>query len=267
MPAKKYEFSLPDHPIDYGVELKVDELSIEPLAQRMVVSPTRVERMATNFIPGAVGTLVCSQRDNGVKNLCDGAHRWTVLKELGIEKVMCEVHHGLTLTEEAMLFLIKNKESLAVKPIDMYKVGITAAIPVYVDTEAVLAAHDLMVGNTSANQIGAVNGVVKITEDYGQPVLDRVLTVAEGAWGRTSDTWDGALLGGLGQFIGRHAEQVSDSVLITKLGKSGAAWKFKGMVMAEAGTAYIGGGGRVSAAYALIKARYNAGRKTASRVL
>jgi hypothetical protein len=265
---KEYEFALPDHPIEYGVLMALKDISVDPQAQRSVV-PSRAQKIADNFIPGAVGQLTVNVREDKTSiKVCDGAHRKWALELLGIEKAWCEVHYGLSVTEEAMLFLIKNKESAQVNPKDMYHVGLTAGIRQYVHTEAVLKDHALKVGNASANQVAAVNSVVKIVEDYGKPTLDRVLSVAEGAWNRTQETWDAGLLGGLGQFIGRHPE-ADDVLLIKKLAKGGNASQFKGkiaMAAASAGLSTVGGGGRVNVAYMAIKDRYNAGRRASTRI-
>jgi hypothetical protein len=267
---KKYAFELREHPIEYQ-ELALKSLHVEPQAQRTFKEP-HARRIADNFIPGAVGALVVSHRESGIINTCDGVHRkWAMEVQVPpIEKVMCEVHYGLSLVEEAMLFLIKNKESASVQPIDMYKVGLTAEIPLYVDTELVLMNHNLSVGNTSANQIGAVSGLVKIVEDNeekGTEVLDRVLTIAEGAWGRTEATWDGAILAGLGLFVSRHGEEVKDTGFIAKLAKGGTAGQYKGKVVTAAGIGYGGSGGRTQAAYNVFKNRYNSGRGEATRLV
>ena len=146
----------------------------------------------------------------------DGLHRKRVFELVGISHITCEVHHGLSQQEEAILFLIKNRESNKPSAFDEYTVGLTANLPLFVDTNKVLQAHSLSVGSSSANMIGAVAGVLRITELYGPDVLDRTLSVAEAAWGRTKATWDGMLLGGLGKFLGIHGTIVNDRELAAK---------------------------------------------------
>ena len=96
-----------------------------------------------------------------------------------------------------MLFLIKNRESNKPSALDEYKVGLTANLPLFVDTDKVLRRHSLELGNSSTNSVGAVASVLRITDTYGPDVLDRALTIAEQAWGRSYSTWDGMLLSGL----------------------------------------------------------------------
>jgi hypothetical protein len=76
-------------------------------------------------------------------------------------------------------------------------VGLTAGLSLFVDTNNLLQNHGLEMGSTSTNSVGAVAGVLRITDTYGLEILDRTLTVAENAWGRTAAAWDGMLLGGI----------------------------------------------------------------------
>lgn len=263
--AKRYQYELPKHDVDYGIEIAVADLEVDPQAQR-TLNERRAQNMSENFVEEAIGTLIVSKREDGRNFLVDGMHRKRVCELLGIEKVMCEVHHGLTQTEEAILFLIKNRESSKPNAIDEYKIGLTGGIPLFVDTEAVLEEKGLSVGATSTNAVGAVNGILRITEQYGPDVLKRTLDVAEEAWGRTAETWDGMLLGGLGMFLGKHGVQVdSNTELAKRLGKKGPAWQWKGNVHAlstHGGTTHSGTGGRVSVCYGEIIKVWNKSRRS-----
>ncbi|WP_182358939.1 DUF6551 family protein [Tomitella gaofuii] len=265
--AKRYEYVLPEHNVHYGVRIAVNELKIDPEAQR-TLNERRAQKLAKEFIPEAVGTVIVSERENGDKYIVDGQHRWRASQILDCETVVCEVHKGLSQTEEAILFLIKNRESSKPSALDEYHIGLTGGIPVFVDTQKALDAHDLTMGNSGTNSVGAVNGVLRITEKYTARVLDRTLSVAEEAWGRTPETWDGMLLGGIGEFIGRHGDQVTDdSELAKKIGKKGPAWKWKGEIHAlstAGGTQHSGTGGRVMTCYSQVVVTWNRGRRVGS---
>ncbi|WP_030518208.1 ParB/Srx family N-terminal domain-containing protein [Nocardia sp. NRRL WC-3656] len=267
--AKKYAYQLREHPVDYGVELMIKDLQIDVEAQR-TLGERRAQSMASTWVHEARGTLIVSKREDGSYFLVDGQHRKRAMELLKIEKTPCEVHHGLTQTEEAILFLIKNRESSKPNAIDEYKIGLTGGIPLFVDTEQVLKEKGLQVGATSTNSVGAVAGILRITETYGPEVLKRTLDVAEEAWGRTAETWDGMLLGGLGMFLGKHSAQVnaqtnSNSDLAKRLGKHGPAWKWKSNVHAlstHGGTTHSGTGGRVSVCYGEIVKVWNKSRRS-----
>lgn len=263
MSSGVYRYTLPRHRVDYGVEVPVDELKIDPQAQR-TLNEKRAQKIADNLVKEAMGSIVVSERQDGTRYVVDGQHRKRVSELEGFPTMIAEVHHGLSQEEEAILFLIKNRESAKPSPLDEYKVGLTAGIPLFVDTEKVLGRHQLEMGSTSTNSIGAVAGVLRITETYGPEVLDRTLTVAEEAWGRTGSTWDGMLLGGIGMLLGKH-ELVNDDVeLARKIAKKGHAERWIGLVQSIAsggGLHHTGTGSRVSTCYQLLLREWNKGRR------
>lgn len=264
--TNRYKYELPEHKVEYGVYLDVDEIEIDEDAQR-TINERRAQMIAKDFVREAIGTLIVSKRDDGRYFLVDGQHRRRACQIVGVDRVPCEVHHNLTQVEEAILFLIKNRESSKPNAIDEYRIGVTGGIPLFVDTEKVLKSRGLAVGKSSTNFVGAVNGVLRITEEFGPDVLARTLDVAEKAWGRTSETWDGMLLGGLGRFLGRHGDQVSsDTELAKKIGRE-PAWKWKANVHAlstHGGTSHSGTGGRIGVCYTEIVKAWNKGRRTDS---
>ena len=264
MSRSRYTYVLPKHPVNYGVQVAVDTLKVDPQAQR-TLNEKRAQTIADDLVPEALGTLVISQREDGSKYVVDGMHRKRVCELKGIPTVMAEIHHDLSQQEEAVLFLIKNRESNKPNALDEYMVGLTAGLPLFVDTEAVLKKHALEMGSTSANSVGAVSGVLRITDTWGPEVLDRTLTVAEDAWGRTSSTWDGMLLGGIGMFLGRHEMVDNDHELAMKIAKKGPAERWIGLVQSIAsggGLHHTGTGSRVSTCYQLLLREWNKGKRT-----
>lgn len=264
----RYPYSLPTHKVDYGVIMQVTDLKVDPQAQR-TLSEQRAQKIAAGLIPEAVGEITVSQRESGDKMIVDGMHRRRAFELNGIVEITAEVHYGLSLQEEAILFLIKNRESNKPNPYDEYRIGLTAGLPLFVDTEKVLVQHQLELGSSSANSIGAVAGVLRITENSGPDVLDRTLSVCEAAWSRTAQTWDGVLLGGVSMFLDRHGELVSDKELANKLAKAGHAQQWVGAVHSQAsggGLHNSGTGSRISTCYQLIVKTWNKG-KTKNRIV
>lgn len=264
----KYEYTLPPHKVEHAT-LPLDTLLIDPQAQRAKSMP-RIKRLATHFMPQAAGTLVVSERDDGSRYLVDGMHRREAGVLAGVSELPCEIHYGLTQQDEAQLFLIKNREGTKPSAADEYHIGLTAGLPIYVDTQSVLEKMDLKVGNgTSANQVGAIAGVINIVDRYDAETLERTLRVAEMAWSRDKGAcWDGTLVGGLGMFVGRHPE-VDDIQLAEKIGRHGNTVKWIGDVMGRAtmyGQQHAGGGGRVGAMYHLVVEVWNI-RRRSGRVL
>jgi len=264
--AKRYSYVLPPHRVDYGVDVVLADLKIDPHAQRSL-DPRRAQKIADEMIVEALGSLTASERANGDRYTVDGIHRGHACQLNGITTMKGEIHYGLTQQEEAILFLIKNRESKSPNALDEYKVGLTAKLDLFVDTDKVLTAHNLTLGSSSANVIGAVAGVLRITDNYGPEILDRVLTVAEEAWGRTPLAWDGMLLGGLGRFLGRHGDIVTDKEMAVKMAKFGPAQAWVGkvnMFASGGGTGGSGTSGREAACYKLLVDVWNKGRRSAA---
>ncbi|NED15806.1 ParB/RepB/Spo0J family partition protein [Streptomyces sp. SID9124] len=268
MPKPRYEYELPVHEVDYGQEVVVDDLKIDPQAQR-TLNEGRAQRIADNIVPEAIGLIMVSQRSDGEKYIVDGQHRHRACQLAGIRTVKAEIHHGLTLDQEAILFLIKNRESHKPRPIDEYHVGLTGGVPLFVDTDRVLKQHGLTLGSTSTNGVGAVSGVLRITERFGATILDRTFTVAEAAFDRSPETWDGMILGGIGQFLGKWGDMVDDTELARKMLAQGTASKWRAEILSRSsrgGFNNSGTGSRVTTAYRLVKHAWNVGRRAANRI-
>jgi len=253
---------LPEHDVDYGVVVPVGDLRVDPQAQR-TLNEKRAQGIAANLVKEAVGSIVVSQRSTGEKFIVDGMHRRRACELAGLPTMTCEIHHGLTQQEEAILFLIKNRESNKPNALDEYNVGLTARLPLFVDTDAVLKSHGLGLGSSSTNSVGAVAGVLRITDTFGPEILDRTLSVAEEAWGRNKDAWDGVLLGGLSTFLGRHGDAANDSELARKIGKKPAFhWVRDVHSLASSGGIHnTGTGSRVTTCYQLMLREWNKGRR------
>ncbi|MFG2336977.1 DUF6551 family protein [Streptomyces yangpuensis] len=268
MPKARYTFELPTHTVDYGQEVAITDLNIDPQAQR-TLNERRAQQIANNVVREAIGSIIVSQRDDGDLYIVDGQHRWRACALAGIPTIRADIHHGLNQAQEAVLFLIKNRESHKPRPIDEYHVGLTGGVPLFVDTDRILRKHDLTLGSTSTNGVGAVSGVLQITDRHGSVIFDRTLTVAEDAWGRAPETWDGMLLGGIGQFLGRWGDLVDDSDLAKKINRMGTAAKWRSEILSmssRGGFNNSGTGSRVATAYRMVVNAWNHGRTAAKRI-
>ncbi|MFD9461688.1 DUF6551 family protein [Streptomyces sp. NPDC060027] len=262
-----YAYRIPAHKVHYGVKVQIADLKIDRQAQRML-NERRAQKIASRLVSEALGSIIVSQREDGSCYIVDGQHRWRACALAGVNTLIAEVHHGLTQAQEAMLFLIKNQESHKPRPIDEFHVGLTGGVLLYVDTARVLEKHALTLGSTSTNGVGAVSGVLQITERYGADVFDRTLTVAEAAWGRSADTWDGMLLGGVGVFLGRWGDLIDDVELARKMANLGTAAKWRSEILSQSsrGGFNNSGGSRVMTACGAVVNAWNRGRKAENRI-
>lgn len=268
MAKSRFQYALPEHRVEYGVEVEIDSLKIDEEAQRGL-NLKRAKSIADGLILDALGSIVVSERADGNRYVVDGMHRTEACKLRGIKTIKAEIHYGLTQQEEATLFLIKNRESAKVSTLDEYKVGLTAGDALCVSVDQVLKSHGLGLGSSSTNSVGAVSAVLRITKQYGADVLDRTLKVVEGAWGRDKESWDGVILGGVAMFLGRHGADIDDDELAKKLLKRGLAARWRSEALTRAsngGYNNSGTGSRESQCYQMVIESWNKGRTAANRI-
>ncbi|MGY1437163.1 DUF6551 family protein [Streptomyces reniochalinae] len=273
MSGKDYSYDIPDHPIYYE---KVDPRAIkfDPRAQRNL-NKARAKAIAEKLVPTALGTPILSQREDG-RYAVDGMHRVYACQLIlagsvlvpdevraALQEIYCEIHSGLSMANEASLFIIKNKESSKVGANDEFRIGVLAGHPLFVDTSTVLEKHQLKVGGRTTNGVRGIKGILSIVQDYGPEILDQSLAIAEDAWGRTPDTWHSVTIGGIAIVLSQHPDVVTPVELARKLKAQGDPKSFKNKIQTTAtngNTRHDGTKGRLKAAHLSVAAAWNAHR-------
>jgi hypothetical protein len=273
LPSKDYSYDIPDHSVSYD-DVDPRTIKFDPRAQRNL-NKARARAIAEKLVPTALGTPIISAREDGLYAV-DGMHRVyacqlilagevSVANEVreAVRIITCEVHSGLSMADEASLFIIKNKESSKVGPNDEFRIGLLAGHPLFQDTNDVLEKHQLKVGSSSANGVRGIKGILSIVMDHGPEILDQSLTIAEDAWGRTPDTWHAVTIGGIATVISKHPE-VKHPELAEKLKRQGDPTSFKAKIQTIAtnnNTRADGTKGRLKAAHLAVASAWNANRR------
>ncbi|GIH73114.1 DUF6551 family protein [Sphaerimonospora thailandensis] len=268
MAKSRFHYELPDHRVEYGAEVEIASLKIDEEAQRGL-NEKRAKDISDGLIVDALGSIVVSERADGNRYVVDGMHRTAACRMRGLRTIKAEIHYGLNQQQEATLFLIKNRESAKVSTLDEYKVGLTAGDALCVNVDRVLKSHNLGLGSSSTNTVGAVSAVLRITRQYGPEILNRTLTVVEAAWGRDKETWDGVILGGVAMFLNRHGSSIDDNELAKKMLKRGTAARWRAEVLTKAsngGYNNSGTGSRENTCYQLVIEQWDKGRTAAKRI-
>lgn len=244
------------------------ELNVDPDVQRMR-DDRQVDKLERTWDSLYAGTLVVSERKDGTLWVVDGQHR----KEAGMRinpdiELDAEIYTGLTQRTEALMFLSLNRDRKAPTPYAKFHVALTAGLEIEMRMDSQVKACGLEIASSpSANKIGAVEACRKIVEkDKAETgLLQDTLTVVEGAWGRSPETWDNMVLQGVASVIHKNRSNVDLKRLSRTLGRFPTyQWKASGM----GGT--LSGGGSVSRSTKLaeyVVTRYNTGLKTASKML
>ncbi|CAL9535784.1 DUF6551 family protein [Streptomyces althioticus] len=274
MSGKDYSYDIPDHPIEY---VKVDPAIVrfDPRAQRNL-NKARATAIAEKLVPTALGTPILSRRGDDLYAV-DGMHRVyacqlilagkvSTTREVreSVQAITCEVHSGLSMANEASLFIIKNKESSKVGANDEFRIGVLAGHPLFQDTNTVLEKHQLKVGSSSVNGVRGIKGILSIVMEHGPEILDQSLTVAEDAWGRHPDTWHSVTIGGIATVLAKHSDVVNAHELAQKLKRQGDPTAFRAKIQTMAtnnNTRHDGTHGRLKAAHLAVASAWNAKRR------
>ena len=209
-------------------KVSLDEIVIDLRVQRAEgLDHRRVNTMASNFDPDALGVLILSQRADGTLVCLDGMHRRAGALQAGWKKpVDARVFAGLTMPEEAALFLLYNDKKDP-SAISRFKARVLSGDEVAVDINRILQSFGWTVGTETKNpgNLAAVEALEKVyrsgsgaLSDGTYPSLTEwVVSVITEAWGRDPIAAHGAILGGLAQLCARYSTAIDTRKLVHEL--------------------------------------------------
>ncbi|MCL1883947.1 MAG: ParB N-terminal domain-containing protein [Defluviitaleaceae bacterium] len=156
---------------------------IEPSDYQRSTKAAQVENIVKNFDEAKLGTLTLSKRD-GKYYIIDGAHRLSALRRLQYTHAVCEVLTGLTHEQEAEYFRTQGVDKRALRPLDLFKAGLIAENWKCVMIDQIVKDNSFQIGFAykDFNQIGAIQALFTIFDDYGFGVLDETLFTIANAW-------------------------------------------------------------------------------------
>lgn len=207
------------------------------------------KKLAEGFNPDGIGIPIVSRRGDGTYIWIDGQNRGELMRQAGWgdQKIQCRVFFGLTLAQEAVLFLVHN-DNRPVRPINKFLARVTAEDPTAVAIVRIAKRVGWKVGEAGAEKvIPAAVALEKVyrmdqTEEHpGGDILELTLRVVTEAWGYKSEAADGRILQGVGALLHRFGDAVNRQTLVKKLaefpaGPSGVIGKARGMQSFQGGT-------------------------------
>lgn len=208
--------------------LAVKELLVDNYAQR-TYNPAKAKSIADNWDERKIGVFQVSERSDGAYYVFDGQHRRGAMNllEKETDKIEALVYKGLTIEEEAFLFLAYNADSTRPTPVDIFRLSVVAKDPAAVEILEVVRNHSLDVGYGGTNQIAAVAALRWVHEQGGAALLDQVLTIIEQAWSR--EAHEGGLIKGLAHFLVKtKRDRIDVDALAKKLGGDGTSIQLLG---------------------------------------
>jgi hypothetical protein len=259
-------------------EIPAADLTVDSRVQREP-NPARVRRMADTWDDNMVGVLVVSHRTgtnlaplhNNLPDqfiVLDGQTRLEAFRlvcnddRVTSAPLLAQVYRGLTLREEAEIFL-KHNDRRAVTPLDRFRIAITAREEWALDISDMAARKGWfakgMDTGPNGRRYSAIGSLEKLYALDEGASLRRVFDMVDAAWQNPAGAICPEVINGIGLLYYRYGDKVDSRSLVIKLGKVG----FNRFMSAVADRRRVNPGTSVSkAASDWIIDLYNSGRRT-----
>ena len=193
------------------------------------VSYQRVKKLSKEFDVNKVSPICVSKRDDGKYYIIDGVTTFFVLQEVfGDKPVTCTVYNGLTLEEEALLFVAKNTKRWRPLPGEITKADIVGGVQEDIDYKNLLdqtnTPYTWRVVGTKDTRLCCHAFMKKKIRELGTDCVKKALELIISA-NMDSDpiAYKVSFIGGLLQFLSVYSDDIDDNHLRNNLLKVGVA--------------------------------------------
>lgn len=201
--------------------LAVGKLSVKwANAQRPLNEPF-ADDIAENFDPYRFGRIQVGHV-NGTYHIVDGQTRHAAVRKLwgDDEMVPCDVIPAKSAAEAAELFLGINDDRKPIRPIDRFKVSVTARRPDYVAVNNLLTGLGYKIGNGDDDgTFAAVATAVTVYRRHGEDVLKDGLLIIQATWGRDRKSVQSYLVKGYAELVATYGPAFDRKRLAEKVAK------------------------------------------------
>lgn len=241
----------------------VSNIIVDPRVNTRPPEKSFIDKAVDDFDVDALGVPDVAPRAKGVYAVIDGQHRVEIVRRaLGDDQhLQCTVHYGLSVPEQAALFL-KLNNARAISPFPKFTARVNAREPDAVDIVKILDAHHLAL--TLGGSDGTIQCVTTLEKlyNYGGKArpkeLVRTLDILINAWGRRGEAMAGQIVAGLGHVVIRYGDQLDPSAMSSRLAKRGSPSELLGSARSAKGVWEVTVSNAISA---LIVNEYNKGRR------
>lgn len=217
-------------------DLKVDHSYQRPLDKR------RAARIGADYTPSLAGVIDVSEREDGLYNV-DGQHRAAGADMAGVEWIPANIHTGLTQSDEARLFALKNTSTVKPRTIDVFRARVKAGEASAVEIADICAAAGVSISgsNTAPRSTKAVGSVERVFRVSGADGLAATLRVLTEAYPGDAYALDATPIVAVGSFIAVYRDHPNyrEPRVIQKLGEKPARWIMQRRQLAVGGIAHV----------------------------
>ncbi len=180
------------------------ECKFDPAYQREL-DEKRAGSIGEAFSPKLFGVPVLSKRSNGDLFVVDGQHRVVGGRKAGLDgkEFLFQVISGLSLQQEAALFVELQRERVAVRAYDNYRARLVAADPTIVEIEHIVTKARLRTGKAPApHVVCAVKALEAVHDRFANlPVVLPVLRQWSDDLGGSPTAFDGHIIRHVSRFL------------------------------------------------------------------
>lgn len=222
--------------LNYEIKImKISELSFDIKNYQRKTSEIKIKNLVRKFDWKAFGFVYVNIRKNDDKNwVVDGQHRIIAATRKGYKEVPCMIYNGLSLKQEAELFINCQVNRNSIRTFEKYQALLTADDEVTKNIQFLLEKYGLKPdkgqSNNSSRKKGYINGLgtlYKIYNAKGYNWLDTLLNIIVSTWRYKDGTFDpdaltSIMIDGLHTFLNKAYNHINERKFIDKFKKISA---------------------------------------------
>jgi hypothetical protein len=204
----------------------IARITVDPRVQRSL-NKRRAQQIADTFLIEAMGTVTLSERRDGTIVILDGQHRISAARLSGYSgSVEANVYHGLTVPQEADLFLKLNTQKVPTK-VDKFIIGVLGEDAKYCAINDIVTHYGWSVDRSSGpakiTAVAALEAIydgTKVGSHTGHrpDLVDATIETITAAWGHDGGAVKASLLLGVAGVYARYGKRVDPDRLVAKMG-------------------------------------------------
>lgn len=181
--------------------LKIRQLVLDDRYQRShddKQARSRIEQIKNDYNPHLMQPIEVAAHEDGEFAVVDGGHRFVAMSEKfgPNHDIVCRVHYGSTVADEASIFTQLQSKRKNIAPMDLFKADLISQVPDATMVQNVLSEFELKIarGSNSSGNITAVSALRRIAKRGRPELLRRVVRVLHDSWhGLDKAYWNKAI--------------------------------------------------------------------------
>lgn len=205
--------------------VSVNDLEIDPQVQRFRYNPRKVEHIVKHFNESALGIVTVSRRNAVTLVVVDGWHRWEAKRRVSDStgELLCRVFDGLTLAQEAQMFLDLNPGNQPTA-LDRYRMRLltddadTLAIDKAIHAYGWAVHPQKAVGHLQCvNTLTRIQKLAQAGGEVTEKLLADTMLVTSRAWPGTAEAGQSIILEGIAAVINEYRDKLDLNRLVAQL--------------------------------------------------